>query len=81
MKTLQNKAALLITAAASLLALAGCERAQTQDASARKVDAPAWAKSDAATPGFAAAGFTPGDKTAWENQMRKRNQAQNDYVR
>lgn len=75
------KVSLLIATAASLLALAGCERAQTQDASARKIDAAAWAKSDAANPGFAAAGFKPGDKTAWENQLRARAQAQNDYVR
>jgi len=75
------KARLLIATAVSLLALAGCERAQTQDASARKIDTPAWAKSEAANPAFAAAGYTAGDKTAWENQLRKRNQAQNDYVR
>ncbi|MCU7374549.1 hypothetical protein PEC18_27835 [Paucibacter sp. O1-1] len=72
---------LLIATTLCLLALAGCERAQTQDASARKIDAPAWATSEAANPGFAAAGFKPGDKTAWENQIHKRNQAQNDYVR
>lgn len=75
------KARLLIATAASLLALAGCERAQTQDASARKIDAPAWAKSEGANPAYAAPGFKPGDKTAWENQIHKRNQAQNDYVR
>lgn len=75
------KARLLIATAASLLALAGCERAQTQDASARKIDAPAWAKSDGANPSYAASGFKPGDKIAWENQLRARAQAQNDYVR
>ncbi len=75
------KARLFIVTAASLLALAGCESAQTQDASERKIDAPAWAKSDGANPAYAASGFKPGDKTAWENQLRARAQAQNDYVR
>lgn len=75
------RAALLVTAAAGLLVLAGCERAQTQDASARKIDAPTWASSEGANPAYAAPGFKPGDKAAWEKQIHQRNQAQNDYVR
>ena len=72
----------LATGAVTLLLLAGCgERAQTLDASARKPDAQPWAVSDAAEPAFAAAGWKGGDKTAWEEQIKKRNQAQNDYVR
>jgi hypothetical protein len=37
--------------------------------------------SDAANPAFKAPGWKDGDKTAWEEQLRKRNQAQNDYAR
>ena len=71
-----------VCAAVALLALAGCgDKVQTLDASARKVDAQAWSVSDAANPAFAAPGWKAGDKTAWEEQLRKRNQAQNDYVR
>ena len=67
---------------AGVLALAGCgERAQTMDASARKADAQPWSVSDAGNPAFTAAGWKAGDKTAWEEQLRKRNQAQNDYAR
>lgn len=61
--------------------LAGCEKAQTLDASARKPDAQAWTESEAANPAYTAPGWKAGDKTAWEEQIRKRNQAQNDYVR
>ena len=72
----------LVFGAAMALALAGCgDKAQTLDASAKKPDAQPWAVSDSATPAFAAAGWKAGDKTAWEEQIRKRNQAQNDYVR
>jgi hypothetical protein len=38
--------------------------------------------SNAADPAFAATGFKPtGDKAAWEQQIRQRGQAQNDYAR
>ncbi len=69
-------------AALTLAALAGCgDKPQTMDASARKVDATAWSVSDAANPAHRAPGFKDGDKAAWEQQIRQRNQAQNDYVR
>ena len=65
-----------------LAALAACtEKPQVAGASGRKVDAPAWSTSDAAKPGFAAAGWKGGDKAAWDAQMRARNQSQNDYAR
>ena len=72
------------TIAMAVAALVACgERPQTIDAaSARTSDEPAWAVSNAADPGFAAAGWkTTGDKAAWEQQIRQRGQAQNDYVR
>ena len=64
----------------TLLALSACgERVQKMESKAS--DTAAWSVSDAANPGFAAAGWKAGDKTAWEAQMRKRNQSQNDYAR
>jgi hypothetical protein len=66
------------------VALVACgEKPQTIDASsARKSDEPAWAVSNTAEPAFAAPGWkTTGDKAAWEQQIRQRGQAQNDYVR
>jgi hypothetical protein len=71
-----------IAAVALLLALVACgERAQTLDRSGKKVDEQAWAASARAEPAFAAAGWKAGDKAAWEQQIRQRNQAQNDYAR
>jgi hypothetical protein len=67
-----------------LLALAACgEKPQTLDAaSGRRADQPPWAASTAAEPAFAAKGWTStGDKAAWEQQIRQRGQAQNDYAR
>lgn len=64
------------------LGLSACgERSQTLDHAARKPDAQPWTVSDAANPAYLAPGWKDGDKTAWEEQIRKRNQAQNDYVR
>lgn len=75
--------ALAFGAATALsLSLAACgEKPQTMDASARKVDAEPWTTSDAANPAYTAAGWKSGDKAAWEQQIRQRNQAQNDYLR
>jgi hypothetical protein len=70
-----------VVAALVLGSLAGCEKAQTLDPSASKPDAQAWTESEAANPAYKAPGWKAGDKTAWEEQIRKRNQAQNDYVR
>ena len=73
---------MFVAVAAAVLSLAGCgEKAQTLDASAKKVDPQPWSVSSAAEPAYAAPGWKAGDKTAWEAQIRQRNQAQNDYVR
>ena len=67
---------------AAMLALAACgEKPQIMDASAKKVDAKPWSVSDAANPAYKAPGWKAGDKTAWDDQIRQRNQAQNDYAR
>ena len=68
-------------AAAVLLLAASGEKAQTMDASGKKVDAEPWTVSNNADPAFMAPGWKSGDKTAWEEQLRKRNQGQNDYGR
>ena len=70
----------LITLAAVSVAILGqvaCgEKAQT--VTARKVDTKVWSGTDNA---FAASGWKTGDQAAWEEQMRNRAQAQNDYAR
>ena len=65
----------LCSTAAILLGACG-ERAQT--ASHRKSDTKPW---DGAQSAYAAPGWKTGDQTAWEEQLRKRSQGQNDYVR
>lgn len=63
-------------------ALSACgEKPQVSDASGKKTDAAPWTVSKSAVPAFAARGWKGGDKTAWEAQIRQRNQAQNDYLR
>jgi ABC-type glycerol-3-phosphate transport system substrate-binding protein len=67
---------------AALLSLAACgEKPQAMDATAKKSDAEPWTVSSSATPAFTVPGWKVGDKAAWEEQLRKRNQSQNDYVR
>ena len=62
--------------------LSACgERSQKLDQASRKPDAQAWTVSDDANPAYTAPGWKAGDKAVWEEQLRKRNQAQNDYVR
>ena len=62
---------------AATLVLAGCGE-QAQTASARKSDGKPW---DSTSGAYMAEGWKAGDKTAWENQMRQRAQAQNEYTR
>ncbi|KDP87494.1 hypothetical protein ACU4GI_45645 [Cupriavidus basilensis] len=71
---------LMILLAAGSTALAACgERPQTSTAAHKKSDAPAYE----GAPGdpFVAKGWTPGDKTSWQNQIHERNQNQNEYNR
>jgi len=61
-----------------LTALAACgEREQSTANAKRRADTPAW---QSASSPFTAPGYTPGDKTAWEAQLRERAQSQNDYA-
>ena len=69
-------------AVAAGLALAGCgEKKQTMTGAGKKSDPAPWVVGSSANPAYTAPGWKAGDKAAWEEQMRQRNQAQNDYVR
>jgi ABC-type glycerol-3-phosphate transport system substrate-binding protein len=64
--------------AALALALAGCAE-KTQTAQTRKSDSKPWDGSTTAE--FTASGWKAGDQASWEEQMRTRAQAQNEYSR
>jgi len=60
------------------VAFSGCaEKAQTAG-TARKTDGKAWESKATA---YDAPGYKPGDKTAWEAQLRTRNAGQNEYAK
>lgn len=67
--------ALTLLAWAALLCACG-EKPQTLGATSK--DAPPYTGTGSA---FVADGWKPGDKTAWESQLKARNQQQNDYGR
>lgn len=73
------RAAALAAAALSVL-LAGCEKPQDSSRvnTAKKSDGKAW---EGADPAYQAGGWKAGDKAAWEAELRKRNEAQNEYAR
>ena len=71
------RALALMAVTAAIFSQAACgEKVQT--ATTRKVDTKVWSGTDNA---FAASGWKTGDQAAWEEQMRNRAQAQNDYAR
>lgn len=70
-------------AAAVVLALAGCTEKPQTNAQGVKHDAAPWSgtgtQANSGTP-FTAAGWQPGDKTTWEQQLKARTQTgQNEY--
>jgi len=71
--------ATMIVAAAAVLALAACgERVQTMPVGgAKNADSPPWQITDN---GYVAPGWTPGNESSWDAQIKKRAQAQNDYA-
>ena len=73
-------AAMFVLTLAGALSACG-EKPQIFDASGKKTDAAPWTASKSALPAFAARDWKGGDKTAWEAQIHRRNQAQNDYMR
>jgi opacity protein-like surface antigen len=68
----------VVAAAAAVLALAACEKPQTAQEQKRS-DTKAW--SGGGDPAFVAGNWKAGDRSAWEQQLRARNDAQNEYVR
>ena len=64
----------------SLAALAACgERPQTADVSAKKSDTRVYEAGQNAA--FRASDWKAGDRAGWEEQMRRRVQNQNEYIR
>ena len=62
-----------------LTVLVACgERDQSLAASASKPDTKSW---QAAPTPYTARGWTAGDKTNWETQLRNRAQTQNEYAK
>lgn len=68
----------LLCATAALLTLGACGEKPQAAGTARKSDAAAHTGASAA---YTAAGYKAGDKAAWDNQIRQRNQNQNEYSR
>ena len=66
-----------LAAVALTLALSACTE-KPQTATAAKPDAQAWQGAQAV---YTAPGWTVGDKSSWELQIRNRNQGQNEYAR
>ncbi len=60
------------------VAVSACGESTSGSKSTKKADGKAW---EGAGPTFAAAGWKPGDKASWDEQMRVRAQSQNDYAR
>lgn len=70
----------LVVAAISLLP-ACSERSQGEPAALKKADAKASSGAVAADKAYMASGWTAGDDTSWQTQIRGRNQGQNEYAR
>jgi len=64
--------------AAAAAGLSACDKAQVSDPAKRKPDVAAYQGTDNA---FADASWKRGDQKAWEEQLRKRSQGQNEYSR
>ncbi|MDB5824470.1 MAG: hypothetical protein JWR21_3174 [Herminiimonas sp.] len=67
----------LVCASAALLSACG-ERDQTLRGAYNRSDGQPW---QGAHNDFLAKGWSPGDKAAWETQLRDRAQRQNEYVK
>jgi hypothetical protein len=71
---------LLVLCAAMVvtLGLNACGEKQQASVMTKKSDGKAWDASDNA---YVASGWKGGDRASWEEQMRSRAQAQNDYAK
>ena len=63
---------------AAVVGLTGCEKPQVSQQTKRKPDVAAYQGTDNA---FADTSWKRGDAVAWEEQLRKRSQGQNEYSR
>jgi major membrane immunogen (membrane-anchored lipoprotein) len=63
---------------AAVVGLTGCEKPQVSQQTKRKPDVAAYQGTDNA---FADTSWKRGDSAAWEEQLRKRSQGQNEYSR
>ena len=63
------------------LLLGACREPVQTVSTPRQVDTPAWQGPDAQDQAYSAGGWTAGDRAGWDEQMRQRAQAQNDYNR
>ena len=64
------------------LCLTACgERSQAEAGPVKKADSKASAGAPHADKAFTAAGWTAGDDTSWQTQIRTRAQGQNEYAR
>jgi hypothetical protein len=71
---------MLVAMLFGMLALAGCtEKPQEGAKAAKRADAQAW--QGGGDPAFMAGDWRSGDRSAWERQLKARNQNQNEYVR
>lgn len=68
----------LLIAAGALLAACG-DKPQEGAAAPKKADAKAW--DGGATAAYTSPGWKPGDRASWEQQLKARNQQQNEYTR
>lgn len=69
----------LVMGIAAVFVLAACgEKPQTASAATKKADGKPWEASAGAN---LAPGWKGGDQAAWEEQIRARAQAQNEYLR
>ena len=69
---------LLALVCAVLLAACGGSSGKAEQAASKKAVQPAW---EAAADPFVAPGWKSGDKPSWQEQITKRAQGQNEYLR
>jgi len=65
-------------ACVAALVLTACGESAQQASAGAKGSDPSWT---GASSGHSAEGWKAGDQTSWEEQMRRRSEAQNEYVR
>lgn len=70
-----------LVAAAAVLLPACSEHSQGEAARLKKADAKASSGAVAADKAYMANGWTAGDDTSWQTQIRGRTQGQNEYAR